>query len=116
MPRKFADGRNYTATDPDGVRAGGFEPLPDVDEQVADEDILSWSLEPGDCLVFHMLTLHGAPGNQRDNSRRALATRWLGDDARLASRPWETSPPITGGLELGAPMRCDQFPVVWSAN
>ena len=117
VPRKFADGRAYAPVDPDGVCAEGFEPLPDIEAEIKRDDILSWSLKPGDCLVFHMLTLHSGPGNPRaDRSRRALATRWLGDDARLAARPWETSPPITGGLEVGAPMQCEQFPVVWTAK
>ena len=117
VPRKFRDGRDYAADSPsDNEGFSTYESLPDVDEETEAADILSWSLEPGDCLAFHMLTLHGAPGNRSALARRALATRWLGDDARFADRPWAISPPVTGGLHPGDPMNCDEFPVVWPSD
>lgn len=113
FPRKFRDGRNYTPRDP-AVAEAGFQTVPDIDGDPERYEILSWELEPGDCVVFHMLTLHGARGNRSPSiARRALATRWLGDDARFVERPWETSPPITGGLKPGDRMACTAFPVVW---
>ena len=33
----------------------------------------------------------------------------------IASRPWTTSPPTTGGLATGAKAMCEEFPRVWSA-
>ena len=59
-------------------------PLEDVPDIEADRDayrILSWELEPGDALLFHALTLHGARGNTAARRRRAITTRWTGDDA-----------------------------------
>jgi len=36
-------------------------------------------LQPGDCVIFHMRTVHGASGNSSAfHQRRVLATRWLG--------------------------------------
>ncbi|XP_063587650.1 uncharacterized protein LOC134764880 isoform X3 [Penaeus indicus] len=73
--------------------------------------------KPGDVIIFHMKTVHGAPGNTSSNThRRVLSTRWLGDDAVLATRPWEVSPPITGGLKPGQRAVCDTFPIVYSSE
>jgi len=61
-----------------------------------------------------MLLLITPPSNVHlSKTRRVLATRWFGDDTRFAGRPWDISPPITGGLTAGDSMFCDEFPVVW---
>lgn len=107
-PRAFDDGANYA------YAGAGYETVPDIDAAPGDYEILSWDLEPGDSLVFHFLTLHGAPGNTARTRRRGFSTRWLGDDARYLKRPGVTSPPYPDiGLQDGAPMREDWFPVVW---
>jgi ectoine hydroxylase-related dioxygenase (phytanoyl-CoA dioxygenase family) len=95
-----------------------FEPVPDIDAQRSDCEILSWDLAPGDCIVFHMKTLHGAPGTaEHPFRRRAFSTRWLGDDAVFATRPFPTSPPFPDlTLKRGEPMEHELFPVVWSAD
>ena len=117
-PRKFATARNYEVKGSNEGEAAGmadYDTVPDIDRNPADYEILSWALQPGDCVVFFGMTLHGAAGNvSLTTSRRALSTRWFGDGARFAERPWEISPPITGGLQPGEPMACEDFPVVWS--
>ncbi|MHA1538565.1 MAG: phytanoyl-CoA dioxygenase family protein [Alphaproteobacteria bacterium] len=108
-PRYFATGDNYY-----GLGGTRFEDIPDFGAERENYRILGWAMEPGDAIVFHALTVHGAPGNHSANRRRAYATRWLGEDARYASRPGEISPPIEGhGLAPGDPMECESFPVVW---
>ncbi len=108
-PRFFSDGEAYY----DDAGAG-LEPMPDFDAEADRHRFLSWTLEPGDCILFHALTIHGAPGNPSRHRRRAYATRWMGDDARFAVRPGPISPPIEGhGLAPGDVMDCDHFPVVW---
>lgn len=105
-PRSFGGTRSYQA---------GGEPMPDIEAQRDRLDILSWDVEPGDVIVHHALTIHGArPNNSGDRRRRALATRWAGDDARFAIR--DKAPPIIRdpGLAPGAAMDCDLFPQVWS--
>ena len=88
-------------------------------DRASDSDMLilgdfNVALEPGDVIVFHMLALHGAGGNTSlSTSRRVLATRWCGDDARFTMRDWEISPTVTGGLSPGDAIGCDLFPVVW---
>ena len=72
-----------------------------------------WSLEPGDAVFFHMLTLHAA-GGVGARRRRVLSVRFLGDDMVHAPRPWATSPPFPGlvdELAAGAPMDHPLFPV-----
>jgi ectoine hydroxylase-related dioxygenase (phytanoyl-CoA dioxygenase family) len=74
------------------------------------------ALEPGDAVFFHMLTLHGAGGVSGGNRRRVLSVRFIGDDITHAPRPWRTSPPFPGlteRLPAGAPMKDDEFPLLW---
>jgi ectoine hydroxylase-related dioxygenase (phytanoyl-CoA dioxygenase family) len=89
--------------------------MPDIEGDRKSYDILSWDLQPGDCIVFHALTVHGAPGNpSQQRGRRALSTFWMGDDATYAKRPGMVRPAFHGhGLKPGAPMECDYFPRVW---
>ena len=110
-PRLFIDHSNYA----DG--AEGFETVPDIDARRDDYDILSWDLERGDCIVFHMRTVHGAPATAGlKTRRRGFSTRWLGDDARFGVRPWKTSPPYREvNLKPGDPMDHPSFPVAWQA-
>jgi ectoine hydroxylase-related dioxygenase (phytanoyl-CoA dioxygenase family) len=118
VPRKFATAKNYELKGRAVGEAAGlteYDTVPDIEGNPGNYEILSWALEPGDCVVFYGLTLHGAAGNvSLTTSRRALSTRWFGDDARFAERPWEISPPITGGLSPGDSMACKTFPVVWT--
>ena len=91
-----------------------FEPLPDIDNNREDFNILGWAVEPGDVVAFHYLTLHGSPGNASDHMRRrAFSSRWLGDDATFAVRQGKTSPPFPDcHLQHGEPMDSSEFPLV----
>ncbi len=87
-----------------------LEDIPDIEADRSKYDILSWSLEPGDALLFHGYTLHGSRGNATKQRRRAIATRWTGDDITFTGAkniPWEH------GLEAGDPMSGRLFPQVW---
>jgi ectoine hydroxylase-related dioxygenase (phytanoyl-CoA dioxygenase family) len=53
----------------------------------------SFSLQPGDVLVFSAKTVHGGPGNWG----RAISTRWVGDDGRFWDRPGEGAVPTFVG-------------------
>jgi ectoine hydroxylase-related dioxygenase (phytanoyl-CoA dioxygenase family) len=111
-PRRFADQANHPANDP------RFIPVPDIAGNRDQYDLVGFDLEPGDCVVFHGLTLHGAPGNASSTlRRRAVSVRWTGDDARFVLREGFMSPPPpeTGGPQPGAPMDSAVFPVVWRA-
>jgi ectoine hydroxylase-related dioxygenase (phytanoyl-CoA dioxygenase family) len=107
-PKSFATANDHAAP--------GFTPVPDIDGNRDAYTLLGWDLEPGDCVVFHALTLHGAPGNTRATSRRAVASRWTGDDARFVLREgYMSPPPPPDAPPPGAPMDSDVFPVVWRA-
>ena len=92
-----------------------FERLPDIEAERDAHEILSWDMVPGDCIAFHGLTVHGAPGNSsREHRRRAFSTFWMGDDAVFAKRPGTVRPLFEGhGLEYGDAMDCDHFPRIW---
>lgn len=92
----------------------GMEPVPDIDAEREKYRILGWDLEPGDAVAFHFMTLHGAPANRsRQRRRRAVSTRWIGDDAVFAARKGVTSPPFRGlALKPGEPMDAPEFPLV----
>ena len=110
-PRLFISHQNYS----EGHE--GFDTLPDIEAMRDRLDILSWELEPGDCIAFHMRTIHGAPSTAHIKTRRrGFSTRWIGEDARFALRPWETSPPYPEvKLQPGDPMEHPSFPVIWRA-
>ena len=108
-PRKFVDASDYAMED--------FEPTPDIDGNKNQYEFLGWDLVPGDCIVFHGLTLHGAPGNPLSSRRRAVSSRWTGDDAVFVLRKGVMSPPPPVDAPLpGAAMDCKAFPVVWRAS
>jgi ectoine hydroxylase-related dioxygenase (phytanoyl-CoA dioxygenase family) len=51
VPRKFSTSTKYQPGDPHESCA--FESVPDIDGNLEDYEILTWPLEPGDCIVFH---------------------------------------------------------------
>jgi ectoine hydroxylase-related dioxygenase (phytanoyl-CoA dioxygenase family) len=110
-PKRFADGDDHPSRQKD------FVAVPDVEAARGDYDIRGWSLEPGDCLAFHALTLHGAPPNTTNLRRRAFSARWTGDDAVYVLRDGFMSPPPPpeGAPEVGSAMDSAAFPVVWRA-
>jgi ectoine hydroxylase-related dioxygenase (phytanoyl-CoA dioxygenase family) len=94
---------------------GSLAELPDIDAAPELHRILNWALEPGDAVLFHMLTLHASGGTMA--RRRALSLRFVGEDVVHAPRPWKTSPDFPGlaeQLPAGAPLVHPLFPVVWT--
>lgn len=104
------------ADDADFYERGEWTPVPDPDTDPADHRILEWQMEPGDAVLFHFRTVHGARGNPGGGRRRALSLRFVGDDARYVERPGRTSPPFPGhGMVAGQRLREDWFPVITPA-
>ena len=88
--------------------------VPDPDAEPDRYNVLEWTMEPGDAVLFDFRTVHGARGNASGRSRRALSLRWVGDDARYVERPGRTSPPYPGhDMVSGQRLREDWFPVIW---
>lgn len=110
VPRTFAEAKHYDVVDAGAAGDRVYELIEEGDG--APEPDLCWDVEPGDVVAFTGMTLHDAPGNGTARQRRVVTTRWVAPDAVLAPRPWAFSPPVTGGLALGQPLRDapDTFP------
>ena len=123
-PIRFADGAPYEPTT--------LPLLPDIEAERDDEAggdgegdnagnkkhrILSWELQPGDCLVFHSRVLHCAPPNASTvHRRRALSTRWCGERSTYAAPSGCEGigyPNFEVPLVDGDRMLCPAFPIVW---
>jgi ectoine hydroxylase-related dioxygenase (phytanoyl-CoA dioxygenase family) len=105
-PYHFRDGTPYRDT--------GLPPLPDIEAERERFPIARFSMEPSDCLVFQAMIVHGSPGNSSPYRRRALATRWTGDDARYSRRSGEVAIPTKDpGLADGDRLDSERFPCVW---
>lgn len=116
-PSTFGDKTGFA----DIYARAGLEPLPDIEAERENHEILCWEMEPGDVLIHHPLTLHYASGNKSTTGRRrGLALRYLGDDATFDSRPgtflenkkvMDTVPAIN--LKDGERFSGELFPRVW---
>ncbi|MFZ6177635.1 phytanoyl-CoA dioxygenase family protein [Nannocystis pusilla] len=103
----------YRPRVPDGLwhkRNMHLPPCPDFD---ATHRVLRWDLEPGDCLVFDSIVMHGSGGNtSSDVRRRAHATHWCGDDVTYVDGDFILELPVSPGLATGDPLDSEVFPVV----
>ncbi len=107
-PTPFRKGHEVKFTD------GDLAQIPDIDADRSRYDIRWWKMEPGDCLVFHAMIVHGAPGNATPGARRrGLSLRYAGDDARYDPRPGTFQFPYEPDLAAGAAMTCALFPRAW---
>ena len=115
-------GKNFTPMDffkgkPEGIARPDFEAIPDFDARRGEFEFVAYDMEPGDCVVFHGHAVHGAPGNMTARPRRAMISRWTGDDVRYAGDKHDRlGPPFPRcGLKPGEPMTSETFPLVWEA-
>jgi hypothetical protein len=89
--------------------------LPDIQADRDSFDIVSWDVEPGDILVFHLGALHGGAGTVPGLRRRTISMRFMGPDVVFDGRPRDdigaqegndaALAPIYAGLKHG-----DRFP------
>jgi len=88
-PETFTENNEIGLHRPRSAALGAGSPaaprmdLEDIRDRPELYDFLTWDVEPGDVIIHHPLVVHGAPGNSSaTRQRRALATRWIGDDVR----------------------------------
>jgi len=92
---------NPSAFNPDDVSANLFDDpqypqMPDVDAGRDSFSISSWSMEPGDIVIFHPAMLHGGAQTRAGIRRRTLSLRFFGDDAWCAKRPHDGMANVDG--------------------
>ena len=84
--------------------------MPRVPDILADPeayDVLSWDLDPGDAVAFHLASLHGnAPVDARHPERNTLILGFFGDDCIYKPLPVEgmgdfLDPAAFSGLKEG---------------
>lgn len=83
-PNAFSDDSGFSEI----YEKAQMESIKPIEEKLDSYERLAWQTKPGDVIMHHPLTLHWAPGNQsRIERRRAIALRFVGDDAHYDSRP-----------------------------
>lgn len=96
----------------------GFSEQPDwraaIDE--GEWEVLAFEMEPGDTLLIHPDTIHGAPPAADDAPRRiGFTSRWIGDDIRWWKHAYGM--PLPGldfaDVEDGTVPEGEFFPEVW---
>ena len=94
--------------------------FPDINADPERFGVVSWDVEPGDCVVFNGRTMHGGSGKlDGDCDLRVFTTKWVGDDVRIKFRdcgmdPDHSSDMIQKGLKPGDRPDTDLYPRVWT--
>jgi hypothetical protein len=105
---------NFFISDAASPKDDGEE-IPAIDGHEQDFDLVCYAPEPGDVVVHHLGTLHGAGGNRSTvDTRRAVTIRYGGDDVTHKLRPC-APPQDLSDLKDGDPLDLDpdRHPVVW---
>ncbi len=86
----------------------------DTDEQLGATRIVSFDTAPGDVVVHHARTIHGARGNATtDRRRRAISVRYAGTGTVFSPVPGIPRKAHHADLVAGASLDDDQFPRAW---
>ena len=96
--------------------------IPDIDADRNAYGVVSWDMEPGDCVVFNSRILHGGSGLlDNKDGLRVFTSKWLGDDVRIAFRNEGMDPDFSEiirsyGLADGDRPGTDLLPRVWTRS
>jgi len=98
------------------------EPIPGTDGEVVPDilggrthELIEIRSVPGDVVVHHARTLHGAPPNtSAATRRRALSVRYCGDDTVVRFRRGAPRKPFHDSWVEGGPIDHELCPLVWS--
>ncbi|MEQ1887439.1 MAG: phytanoyl-CoA dioxygenase family protein, partial [Bryobacteraceae bacterium] len=88
--------------------------MPDIDANPEAFGVEYLEAEPGDVLVHHILTVHGAEGNRLGTQRRAISLRYI--DAAIPYRQRAGAPPQPlhpANMRDGDRLDDAIHPVVW---
>jgi ectoine hydroxylase-related dioxygenase (phytanoyl-CoA dioxygenase family) len=93
--------------------------FPDISADPQAFGVVSWEMQPGDCVVFNSRIMHGGSGKlDEDQELRVFTTKWLGDDVRIKFRecgmdPDHSATMIEQGLKPGDRPGTDLYPKIW---
>jgi len=94
--------------------------FPDIDADPESFGVVSWDMQPGDCVAFNSRIMHGGSGKLDEGRElRVFTTKWLGDDVRIKFRDFGMDPDHSTimtehGLKPGDRPGTDLYPRVWS--
>jgi ectoine hydroxylase-related dioxygenase (phytanoyl-CoA dioxygenase family) len=94
--------------------------LPDIDSDPEGFGVVSWDMQPGDCVAFNSRIIHGGSGKLDDDRElRVFTTKWLGDDVRIKFRDCGMDPDHSAvmteqGLKPGDRPGTALYPEVWA--
>ncbi len=96
--------------------------LPDIDSDPESFGVVSWDMQPGDCVAFNSRIIHGGSGRLDDDRElRVFTTKWLGDDVRIKFRECGMDPDHSAvmteqGLKPGDRPGTDLYPLIWALS
>jgi ectoine hydroxylase-related dioxygenase (phytanoyl-CoA dioxygenase family) len=92
------------------------EPVPDIEGREDEFDLIQFDVDPGDVIIHHYMTVHGAGANHsRYQVRRAASLRYCGDDMVYFNRPYAPQQSHhVHQLQDGDPLNAACFPLIWS--
>jgi len=108
-------GQRYLAVsfDPEQQYDEDLPPVPDVEAERDNYEIVHFDMAPGDCTIHQAALLHYAPPNTSgERRRRAYIQRWGGDDVTYNPRPNLQKMLRDPGISPGAPLDSSLFPLV----
>ena len=96
--------------------------IPDITADPQRFGVVSWDMQPGDCVAFNSRIMHGGSGKlPSDTGLTVFTTKWLGDDVHIKFREEGMDPDHSAimtaqGLKPGDRPSTDLYPQVWSAT
>ena len=96
--------------------------FPDINTDPEHFGVVSWDMQPGDCIVFNGRTMHGGSGKlDSDCELRVFTTKWVGDDVRIKFRDCGMDPDHSidmteKGLKPGDRPDTDLYPLIWKRS
>lgn len=92
--------------------------IPAIENEPEKYDLIQFDVKPGDVVIHHFRTIHGAGGNlTTDKKRRAMSFRYVGDDMRYKNKPGATFQPYQDyGFSDGDELSSKNFPTCWPAS
>ena len=91
--------------------------LPSIDGNPEAYGVQYIDADPGDVIVHHFLTIHGAEGNRSGNQRRAISLRYIDSNLRYQRRPGAPAQPLhRQDMHDGDVLDDAIHPIVWDSR